>query len=257
MDHCCAASSISTASAEVVTPASASSVAFVRGRDERGRPGRGAHGESVRERQEVCAGKAAPRESGRHCLVTGERVAAQHERGRALPADAFTQPPQVTATGMDPDVEEARVEARVRRREHDVAGQGQVDARADRRAGDHRDGRDGRGRDAQEPGVRAAQVDVRPIEIVERTARGEHRWRRGEEDRSRAGFQRGVDRGREVVAHATRERVAMVRIVEGEHGHAVLVHLVSHQRTGRAHPAIVYCVRESSIRSGEANVCTS
>ena len=148
-----------------MTPASASSVAFVR--MTRARARRGAHGETVRERQQVVGRKAAPREPGRDRFVTVERVAAQHERGRALPADAFAQPPQVSAARMDPDIEEPRVEARVRRREHDVAGERQVHARADRRARDHCDGRDRRRGDAEEPGVRAAEVDVGTIEIVE------------------------------------------------------------------------------------------
>ena len=75
------------------------------------------------------------------------------EGGGALTADALAQLPEMAAPRVDSDVQEPAVEHRGGGSEDHVAGQGQVDAGADRRAGDDGDRREGTGGESLEAGV--------------------------------------------------------------------------------------------------------
>jgi hypothetical protein len=59
-------------------------------------------------------------------IRAGERIAAQDKRGGALQADPLREPPHVPAAGVDPHVEEPRIEAGALAGDDDVAGERQV-----------------------------------------------------------------------------------------------------------------------------------
>ena len=126
-----------------------------------------ASGETEREREHVVVRQAAPHEARADSFLARQPVAAEDERGRALPSDPFPQAPQVTTAGVDADVEEPRIEASVRRGEHDVARERKVHAGPDRGSGDDRDRRNRRGREPQEAHVRGAEVEIGTLEVVD------------------------------------------------------------------------------------------
>ena len=174
--------------------------------------------------EELGVGDALPGQAGGRGPLTVEPLAEEVHRRGGLGADGPVEQPGVATAGVDPDAQEPGVEARAGAGDAHVAREREVEAGAHRGPVHRGDRGQPALEDAQEPGVDLAHV-VRVLALgAERRERGDVRARaergRRARDHERAdgvvGLELGDGRG-ERVDHLLAQRVAPLRVVEGEH----------------------------------------
>ena len=152
-------------------------------------------------------------------VLAGERLAEDDQRGGGLPSHEPLHPPEVATPGVDAEIHEPRVEARLRRGQDDVAGEGQVDPGADHRPVHRRHRRDRQPGEGEETGVHLPQRRPRCEEVVDRSTGAEGR---GVAVSTSAPTPGSAAASSTVAAklggHLERERVAPLWVVEHDHG---------------------------------------
>ncbi len=175
------------------------------------------------DREQLVVVDAAVGETDPLGFCTVEHLAEHDGRHRRLRSGDAPEHPRVTATGVQADLQETGVELGTAGRDPNVAPEGEVHAGADGRAVDRRQCGQRAAGDPQETLVDGAEaVAVGRSEVAE-VRTGTERW-------GRSGHDQGADRlvgldhvhrGDDLGDHRGRERVALVRVVERERGHAV------------------------------------
>jgi len=184
---------------------------------------RGFRCELVGELEEVVARHRLVGQSDALGFLAVEHLAEEHCGHRGLRAGDPAEHPGVTATGVDAELQESRVELGPIAHDPDVTTKREVHPRADRCPVDGRERREWRTSNTKEPFIDHAEALTGGLgEVAEVGSGTECRWRSGDDHGPDVvvGFET-IHRSENLFDHRVRHRVAFVRIVERQRGDAV------------------------------------